>query len=757
MPILDDLRKAIPGSESWSDKDVADYVHQRYAPDMEVDQVYSKLGVVQKTKPNALLAMLPKSVESGFRDTQIGTNAALLSLGFADKTDTANRVAELQRRKQEIAPDADTQKGLDEITAAGKEGWLPAIKAAATNPKAVGRLAMESVGSFLPDIALAVGTGGVVGPAAKTLATRIGVTRLAPEAVGLAAKTAAQAVTVGVGSAKTEYGSTFLETLKEAGVDLASSKDIRAAFNNEELMAKAREESLKKGIPVGLFDAVSMGVAGKFYSKLAGQTLGSKALGSGAEFGVQAGLGMSGETAGQLLQKGEITDRSAILMEGLLEGITAGPEAALNLRNKGKAEGQLAERAQEVQQAQGAKEAPFKLTDEQRVALELPGTAQDVFIKKVAEKYGFNEEQIAGLLNSTEEEKKAFVYEVAQADPQLLNEYARGRAKEAEATYAYTREEAKQAAAREYDVGKLPEAEVAAQKAQQGDIADRLAQLGELPQSPKTYTDEDAAADPGLLEINGIQQEILANRQKERDRIAGEQEAKSYLQSEAAPLIGERFASFMQTEEQPRPQESPKETIPEVDKPLEKSVVRALGAMEQGQKINIGVLQGQVTADLGRTPTFAEMREALKGAGRLVVQKGDSLYRALGTYFAGPAPVRGERDRNRVRIPASMENTDKLRLGNSTPPAGMRPETWQRVVDLVNNTPTNKPVTVPRLVNEAGLTNKQAQDTMKRLREEKAIQGALALRTQKEMPNTLSVENATKMLKSELNGKAYGC
>ncbi len=755
MAILEDLRKAIPGSESWSDKDVADYVHQRYAPDMEVDQVYSKLGVVQKTKPNSLLAMLPKSVESGFRDTQIGTNAALLSLGLADKTDTANRVAELQRRKQEIAPDEDTQQGLDAITAAGKEGWVPAIKAAASNPKAVGRLAMESVGSFLPDIALAVGTGGVAGPVAKALATRVGVTRLAPEAIGLAAKTAAQAVTVGAGSAKTEFGSTFLETLKEAGVDLSSSKDIRAAFNNEELMAKAREEGLKKGIPVGVFDAISMGVAGKFYSKLAGTGLGSKLAGSGAEFGVQAGLGMSGETVGQLAQKGEITDRSAILMEGLLEGITAGPEAALNLRNKGKLEGQLAEKAAAQQEVQAAKEAPFKLTDEQRLALELPGSAQDTFIKKVAEKYGFNEEQIAGLLNATDEEKKAFTYEVAKSNPELLNEYSKKLAKEAGTSYAYTTEEAKQANQREYEEGQLPEKDVVAQDAQQEDTASRLTQLGELPPSPKTYTDKDADAEPALLDVNGIQQEILANRQSERDRVAAEQEGKSYLQSEAAPLIGERFAEFQALEDSPSPPPR-QEVAEEKDVPLAKSVERALGALPQGEQINIGVIQGQVAADLGRTPTLAEMREALRG-NRLVQKKGDSLYRAPGTYFANTAPVRGEPQKGRSNIPASMENTDKLGLGSSRPPAGMRPETWQKVVDLVNSTPTNKPVTVPRLVNEAGLTNKQAQDSMKKLREDKAIQGALGKRTQVEMPNTLSAENATKMLKSELNGKAYGC
>lgn len=755
MAILDDLRKTIPGSESWSDQDVADYIHQRYVPDRDVQDVYGRLGVVQKTKPNSLLAMLPKSVESGFRDTQIGTNAALLSLGLADRTDTANRVSELQRRKKEIAPDEDTQQGLDAITAAGKEGWVPAIKAAASNPKAVGRLAMESVGSFLPDIALAVGTGGVAGPVAKALATRVGVTRLAPEAIGLAAKTAAQAVTVGAGSAKTEFGSTFLETLKEAGVDLSSSKDIRAAFNNEELMAKAREEGLKKGIPVGVFDAISMGVAGKFYSKLAGAGLGSKLAGSAAEFGAQAGLGMSGETVGQLAQKGEITDRSAILMEGLLEGITAGPEAALNLRNKGKLEGQLAEKATAQQEVQAAKEAPFKLTDEQRLALELPGSAQDTFIKKVAEKYGFNEEQIAGLLNATDEEKKAFTYEVAKANPELLNEYSQKLAKEAGTSYAYTTEEAKQANQREYEEGQLPEKDVVAQDAQQEDTASRLTQLGELPPSPKTYTDKDADAEPALLDVNGIQQEILANRQSERDRVAAEQEGKSYLQSEAAPLIGERFAEFQALEDSPSPPPR-QEVAEEKDVPLAKSVERALGALPQGEQINIGVIQGQVAADLGRTPTLAEMREALRG-NRLVQKKGDSLYRAPGTYFANTAPVRGEPQKGRSNIPASMENTDKLGLGSSRPPAGMRPETWQKVVDLVNSTPTDKPVTVPRLVNEAGLTNKQAQDSMKKLREDKAIQGALGKRTQVEMPNTLSAENATKMLKSELNGKAYGC
>lgn len=130
----------------------------------------------------------------------------------------------------------------------------------------------------------------------------------------------------GVTSLNLEYSSKILETLSENGVDITNAESLRNAFGNQQLMDKARESGLKKGIPVALFDMLSAGIAGKFVSKgakaimtTAAPTIGKKIFGGVAELGAQAALGGIGEAAGQITEKGGIYDVNGVVMEMLGE------------------------------------------------------------------------------------------------------------------------------------------------------------------------------------------------------------------------------------------------------------------------------------------------------------------------------------------------------------------------------------------------------------------------------------------------------
>lgn len=107
------------------------------------------------------------------------------------------------------------------IIASGFAGSLPAIGAG---------LAGGALGS------LASPVGGVIGAMAGT----------------------------GAGSLAVEYGSKYLDVLREAGADLEDPESIMRVINDPEIRARAERLGLQRGLPVAAFDSISAGIAGRF-------------------------------------------------------------------------------------------------------------------------------------------------------------------------------------------------------------------------------------------------------------------------------------------------------------------------------------------------------------------------------------------------------------------------------------------------------------------------------------------------------------
>lgn len=122
------------------------------------------------------------------------------------------------------------------------------------------------------------------------------------------------------GSGLLEMSSSGMEFLSEQGVDVSTPEAARAALENEELMAAARERGLSRAVPIAIMDALSGGLAGKVLSRVPVVDL---ALQGAA----QAGMGGGGELLAQI-SAGQDVDAREVLLEGMAELVTAPIEAA---------------------------------------------------------------------------------------------------------------------------------------------------------------------------------------------------------------------------------------------------------------------------------------------------------------------------------------------------------------------------------------------------------------------------------------------
>lgn len=295
-----------------------------------------------------VLGYLPGSIARGFvRGTGAIEETARQGIGTTPE-DFARRLAETERRIRQFAPDEETRRQVEEIQQAGNVsaagGILPAtgraIMAAVRNPSGTLSMLGESLGTSVPSLA-GMGIGRIVGTAAGSL--------LGPAGAAIGGIIGG-ALGGGTGSFATEYGSAIAQRLAEQhGVDLTNEQSILGALRNPDVLSDIRQWGSNRGIPVAIFDALSMGLAGR---------LGGRGLGRvGRETGMQAGAGMAGEAAGQLNTEGRIGNMSDIVFEGLGEVMTGPVEARAARREQA--------RTQQAQE-QAAEQEAVRVAEQER-------------------------------------------------------------------------------------------------------------------------------------------------------------------------------------------------------------------------------------------------------------------------------------------------------------------------------------------------------------------------------------------------------
>lgn len=234
-------------------------------------------------------------VFDGLRRRQDEVRAAFgMESDRAARIDVANQ--DLQRQVGRFPVPEDIAQGMRAIS--GAQTFGDALSAALDNPRAVLETTLQSLGTSAPGL-VAAAAGSTAGPFGT--------------ATGAA-----------LGSFAVEYSNTLQEVLQESG------KPLSQALADPELMGKAREKALKRGVPVAAFDGITAGLAGRLLAgaKPTATSVASRAVG---ELGLQAGGGAAGETAAQAAT-GEYKPGD-ILMEALAELPTAITEVPSNYRS----------------------------------------------------------------------------------------------------------------------------------------------------------------------------------------------------------------------------------------------------------------------------------------------------------------------------------------------------------------------------------------------------------------------------------------
>lgn len=176
----------------------------------------------------------------------------------------------------------------------------------------IGQIGTESLPLSLPGIG-----AGVVGGAAGTA---IG---------GPVGGAAGFSIGMGAGSGSIDYAMSLAEGLEEHGADLSDPESVRATI--EEHGDEIKERAFKRGVAIGLFDALGGRIAASRLVPRGGGGAVSRSLDEAteavAQLGAQAATGSAGEASAQLAT-GEELRPGEIAAEGVGELITAPVEVA---------------------------------------------------------------------------------------------------------------------------------------------------------------------------------------------------------------------------------------------------------------------------------------------------------------------------------------------------------------------------------------------------------------------------------------------
>jgi hypothetical protein len=261
-------------------------------------------------------ANLFKRVDANLGDTATGL---LLQTGNMQPDQAGRVIAANAKRRSAAMPDSETRAQMEEIGKAKTYG--DAAVALASNPRATMTMLIESVATSLPMMAPALITGGIPG-----------------------------AVLAGVSSGGMEYGAVITDVLQDKGINLLDPNAISKALSDPKVMAEIKDKGAKRGLIVGGFDALSMGLAGRFLKPAkdliaAGKLTGTAAKKAtvaawGKELSMQMGSGAGGEFAAQ---KATGDNKPVdVLLEALAEGVSAPLDVKANLRESAQLEKQAA-------------------------------------------------------------------------------------------------------------------------------------------------------------------------------------------------------------------------------------------------------------------------------------------------------------------------------------------------------------------------------------------------------------------------------
>ena len=281
--------------------------------DVPVDDEYA----IKKIAEGNLFQKNNNALSRGVGKVRSAFNMMALEFNLKNPDEFARKMGELHRIYPQAPP--EIQAGLKQIIDAKTN--KDAIIAVFSNPNAVISVVGESLVSSIPSIATFIGTTAVAGPVAGAAAG-------------------------GTVSGANEYALTLIGAIQEAGVNVEDTAAVVELLGNKEFMDKTREKGAIRGMAIGTFDALSMGLAGKL-TAMASAAGKSKPVVGAALTGDLLAQGVFGATGEYTAQKGEQyfghrvdkdgnqkpISRGEILLEGIAELVPGTIETFFSTRS----------------------------------------------------------------------------------------------------------------------------------------------------------------------------------------------------------------------------------------------------------------------------------------------------------------------------------------------------------------------------------------------------------------------------------------
>lgn len=273
----------------------------------EPGQLPEPSGEMRKIEPTFLesTANTFKRADANLKDL---STSLLFSAGAISPDAAAQLIRRQARQRGAAAPSEAIQQGLEAI--GGAETYGDAAEAMLKNPRATLSLLVDSILVTAPALAATALTGP------------------------------ARPVAAFAASGAMEYAAVMGDVLQDKGIDLTDASKVSAALQNPEIIAEMKDKGAKRGLIIGTFDAISMGMAGRFLRPANELIAAGKLSGAAAkkatvaawskELALQMGAGAGGEFAAQ--QATGENKPAEVLLEGIAEGVTAPVDVAAALR-----------------------------------------------------------------------------------------------------------------------------------------------------------------------------------------------------------------------------------------------------------------------------------------------------------------------------------------------------------------------------------------------------------------------------------------
>lgn len=347
-----------PRATAFSDPRSSIFNDPRAEPEPPLD--VGKLAAKQEAydAANPLLTRLGQRFKRGLKDTQAGAHAKdaaeyAEALAYLQNPETApfgglfipNRTPEekqaaVRRATEGLAENVTSYSRLRKESAAIPRAPVVAASEGKSTQEALQALAVDPVAA-VSELGLSSAVPSIMGAVSGTIG-------------GLLSGKRGAGAGAFVGSAGVDYAAELSGALSRAGVDATDAVAVKAALQNPKLLAQMKKDAALHAGVVGLFDAISFGIAGKTLAPEALKKLTREVVNVPAQAVVQGALGGVGEVGGSLAA-GRTPEPSDVIAEVVGEAFTAPADiiaaGAAGLRKEPTTSGQADLSPEELRQA----------------------------------------------------------------------------------------------------------------------------------------------------------------------------------------------------------------------------------------------------------------------------------------------------------------------------------------------------------------------------------------------------------------------